>query len=283
MLDAGLRADFAAGEHVWGATFPSAAHGSHARLLVVPRFCLARKPRALSHVEAAALPYAGLTAWSALVTTGGLRPTPAAATGAKASKVLLLGGGGGVGSVALQLLAAWGCRVVATCSAGAASRVAERGADVVLDYAQPSLAKILAEFGGFDAIVDCSSSGAEPERMRTYLNFLRPWQAATFVTLTSPLLANTNSSGLLLGGARSLAELGAANVRALAERGATVRWAYFVPNAQALSTIAEYADAGKVKPVIDEVFPFVKMKEAYEKVARGENRGGKIVVDFESQ
>ena len=65
------------------------------------------KPRSLSHVEAASLPYAAATAWSALVVTGELITECTR----RDRRVLVCGAAGGVGTLAVQLLKAWGCEV----------------------------------------------------------------------------------------------------------------------------------------------------------------------------
>lgn len=57
-------------------------------------------------VEAASVPYAAMTAWSALKVTGDLCLSPA-----KRKRILVLGGSGGVGTAAIQLLKAWGAQV----------------------------------------------------------------------------------------------------------------------------------------------------------------------------
>lgn len=82
------------GDHVWGAVFP-AHEGTHQQYAALDERCLAAKPSSATHLEAASLPYAGLTAWAALQ-TGGV---------ARGSRVLVVGGAGGVGTIAIQLLA----------------------------------------------------------------------------------------------------------------------------------------------------------------------------------
>ena len=84
---------FAAGEDVFALT-PFDRDGVAADYASVPADLLARKPRSLSHVQAAALPMPGLSAWQALLVHGGLR------TG---ERVAVTGPHGGVGHVAVQL------------------------------------------------------------------------------------------------------------------------------------------------------------------------------------
>ena len=65
------------------------------------------KPRSLSHCAAASLPYVATTAWSALVVTAELAWERAR----RDARVLVCGAAGGVGTLAVQLLKAWGCEV----------------------------------------------------------------------------------------------------------------------------------------------------------------------------
>lgn len=96
------------GDAVWGVTLPS-SQGCHAEHVVVPKWLVDTKPDNLDHVSAAAIPYAAMTAHSALTITAEIHPMPSAAN-AKLN-VLVLGASGGVGHLAVQLLKAWNCRV----------------------------------------------------------------------------------------------------------------------------------------------------------------------------
>jgi NADPH:quinone reductase-like Zn-dependent oxidoreductase len=86
---------------------------------------LAPKPRALSHVEAAAVPLAALTAWQGLFSHGRL---------AAGERVLIHGATGGVGQFATPLAKRHGAHVTATASALGVARARELGADVVIDH-----------------------------------------------------------------------------------------------------------------------------------------------------
>jgi NADPH:quinone reductase-like Zn-dependent oxidoreductase len=99
--------------------------GVAAEYAAIPAELLARKPRALSHVEAAAVPLAALSAWQGLFEHGGL------ATG---QRVLIHGATGGVGQFATPLASRHGAHVAATTSAGATERARALGADVVIDH-----------------------------------------------------------------------------------------------------------------------------------------------------
>lgn len=86
---------------------------------------MALKPENITHVEAASVPLAGLTAWQALITRGNLK---------KGEKVLIHAGSGGVGTLAVQIAKHIGAHVATTCSPRNADLLRDLGADVVIDY-----------------------------------------------------------------------------------------------------------------------------------------------------
>ena len=92
------------GDEVMGAIQPPLP-GSHAQFLVASACNMKLKPENLTMEEAASIPYAGLTAWSALSITAEL------CVGSKDKRVLVLGAAGGVGTIAIQLLKNWGAVV----------------------------------------------------------------------------------------------------------------------------------------------------------------------------
>ena len=114
--------DLAIGDDVF-ALAPFDRDGVAAEFAVVPAAFLASKPPGLSHVESAAIPLAGLTAWQGLFVHGELQP---------GDRVLILGATGGVGNLATQLAAWRGAYVIGTASAAAAELAREFGADQVL-------------------------------------------------------------------------------------------------------------------------------------------------------
>ena len=85
--------DLAIGDEVFGLT-PFDRDGVAAEYAAVPGACLAPRPRSLTHVESAALPLAGLSAWQGLFVHGALR---------EGERVRVLGSNGGVGHLAVQL------------------------------------------------------------------------------------------------------------------------------------------------------------------------------------
>ena len=99
--------------------------GGYAEYVIVKQDEAAGKPANLSHAEAAALPLVALTAWQALFDTADLQP---------GQTVLIHGGAGGVGSIAVQLAKWRGARVIATGSDYSQEFLREIGADVTVDY-----------------------------------------------------------------------------------------------------------------------------------------------------
>jgi NADPH:quinone reductase-like Zn-dependent oxidoreductase len=95
-------ADVAVGDAVYSLT-PFARDGAAAEYVSVPAVYLAAKPSTLSHVESAALPMPGLTAWQGLFERGGLEA---------GQRVVIHGAKGGVGHVAAQLVQERGAQVV---------------------------------------------------------------------------------------------------------------------------------------------------------------------------
>jgi NADPH:quinone reductase-like Zn-dependent oxidoreductase len=107
--------------------------GVAAQFATVPATLLAPKPVTLSHVEAAALPLAGLSAWQGLFVHGDLQP---------GQRVLIQGAGGGVGHLAMQLARWSGAHVVGTASGSTLELARLYGGDDVIDR----------DAGGFDGL-----------------------------------------------------------------------------------------------------------------------------------
>ncbi|MBQ5939466.1 MULTISPECIES: NADP-dependent oxidoreductase [unclassified Massilia] len=102
-----------------------ARNGTYAEFVAIRASECARKPATISHVEAAALPLAGITAWESMVDTAAVQA---------GQRVLVHAGSGGVGSLAIQLLKDLGATVIATTSERNRALVESLGADQVVDY-----------------------------------------------------------------------------------------------------------------------------------------------------
>jgi NADPH:quinone reductase-like Zn-dependent oxidoreductase len=120
----GAQADlFKVGDEVFGLV--GICGGGYAEKVVLDQKAIARKPPAVDHPHAAAIPLAGQTAWQGLFRHGKL--------GAGQS-VLIHGGAGGVGHFAIQFAKSRGARVFTTVSTENVDFAKSLGADVVIDY-----------------------------------------------------------------------------------------------------------------------------------------------------
>ena len=97
--------DLKPGDEVMGVVPPQSGTGSHAQYVVVSSTMVVMKPSNLTMIEAASIPYAGLTAWAGLRGTGGLEEV------SNNKQVLVMGAAGGIGSIATQLCKLWGSKV----------------------------------------------------------------------------------------------------------------------------------------------------------------------------
>ena len=103
---------------------------------------LAIKPKNMSHIDAASVPLAGLTAWQALVTKGNIN---------RGDKVLIHAGSGGVGTLAIQIAKYFGAEVTTTTSSKNKDLVKSLGADLVIDYTTQSFEN---ELSNYDLVID---------------------------------------------------------------------------------------------------------------------------------
>ena len=124
--------------------------GTFAELVTVPMANLFPRPSRLSWEEAAALPLAGLTAYRALFSRGGLEA---------GETVLVLGAGSGVSTFAVQLAAQAGARVLVTSSSNEKiARSCELGAEAGVNYATDDWVAWAKELGGVDLVIDSIGS-----------------------------------------------------------------------------------------------------------------------------
>lgn len=116
--------DLQVGDDIFG-VLETGREGAYAEKIAMPSILVAKKPAALSHVDAAALALTGLTAIRSIEDTLKLK---------SGETILIQGGAGGVASFAIQLAKHIGARVITTASASNLSYLREIGADEVIDY-----------------------------------------------------------------------------------------------------------------------------------------------------
>jgi NADPH:quinone reductase-like Zn-dependent oxidoreductase len=221
--------------------FPGSAMGCHAEFLVMKEDGrVAAKPANLSFEEAAALPFGAMTALDFL-RRGGLR---------EGESVLVNGASGNVGSAAVQLAKFLGAHVTAVCSGPNVSLVRSLGADQVIDYTTSDFATGDARF---DVVMDCVGN-APYARVK---NILAPQGRLLAVLadlpamLAAPFTGRARSHRVVAGPA--------------SEKPAD------------LVAIADLAAQRKLRPVIDQRFPFARIVDAYRVVDSGRKKGSVIV------
>lgn len=134
--------DVQTGDEVYGQANALGGQGSYAEFTPVKATSLARKPKSLDFIHAAAVPLAAVSAYQALVEHMQLHPK---------QKVLIHGGAGGIGTFAIQLAKHLGAHVATTASANDADYVKGLGADEVIDYKSQDFSTILKDL---DAVYD---------------------------------------------------------------------------------------------------------------------------------
>lgn len=233
---------FQPGTEVYGmASFPRTP-GSFAEYAVVPTLSLARKPASLSHVEAAGVPLAALTAWGLVVET---------AHAHEGQRILIHAGSGGVGHFAVQLAAYFGAHVTATASERNGPWLRELGAQVVIDYTSTRFEEVVHEV---DVVIDLVGNVHDDTGSRS-LTVLRPGGLLIVVPTGSwPGYEE---------------EAAAAGVRATSYK--------VVPDGGALATIGRLLDSRSVQVYIDRVIDLDDVATAMTVLEEGHTRG-KIVL-----
>ncbi len=229
---------FQPGDEVFGMLPYPSGSGAHAEYVTGPARAFARKPSALTHVEAGALPLAGLTAWQALVDTAEVQP---------GQRVLIQAAAGGVGHLAVQIAKAAGAYVIGTASAGKHDFVRGLGADEVIDYRTTDVAETVRDV---DVVVDPLGVESAARSLST----LR-----TGGTLVS-----------LLGAGPELAGRAAAN-------GVRLAAMLVEADHGGMAAIAELAGAGKLRPAVAGTFPLAEAAKAHA-LGETDRTAGKLVL-----
>ncbi|GGP05619.1 NAD(P)-dependent alcohol dehydrogenase [Nonomuraea glycinis] len=242
-LGSGVHA-WTVGEQVWG-MMRHFTFGAFAEYVAVPEQRLARAPKNLSLVDAAALPVSGTTVRKALLESAGL---------SSGERLLVRGATGGIGSLAVQLGKALGAHVTALAGARNLDWVTELGADAALDYrtTRPQ------DLGHFDVIVDVVGTdiGAYQARLT------RGGRMVALAFDYDRPLASMASMGLR-------AALSPRRMKLFSNN----------PSAERLAELTAAAEAGIIRPVIDTVYPLTGIAAAHERLEAGGVRG-KLVVDL---
>lgn len=227
------------GDEVYALLGPD--RGAFAEFVVLTESEAAKKPTSLSHPEAAAVPLAALTAWQGLFDHGRL---------AAGQRVLIHGGAGGVGHLAVQFAKQRGATVLTTVSGADIEFARGLAADEVIDYKAERFEDVAGEI---DVVFDLVAG----ETQQRSWSVLKP-------------------HGILVS---TLGQPSQPEVEARAGRNQLAAGYLAQGSAEQLAEIARLIDAGKVRPIVEATYPFAAAAEAERRHEEGHVRG-KIVLDL---
>ncbi len=218
--------------------------GTMAELMCLPAHSLTRVPAHLDDVQAAALPCAALTAWSALTVCSATRP----------GDQVLIQGSGGVALFALQFARLLGAHVtVISSSDEKIARLRALGADATINYrAVPEWARATRDITagrGYDQIIELGGEKTLGQSLRC----IRPGGTISLI-------------GILSGSGMSAA-LGHVVTRQVRLQGVTVG------NRDGFEAMMRAIDQHRIVPVIDRVYPFEELHAAFEHLRSGAHFG----------
>ncbi len=252
---------FKPGDAVFASVFDLGT-GTLADFAVVPESAAALKPADLDFVQAASVPMVGLTTWQALKERARLK---------RGQKVFVPAGSGGIGTFAIQLAKHLGAKVGTTVSTENVERVRRLGADEVVDYKKQEFEDVLRDY---DAVLGTVRGDALMKSLR----ILKP--KSTIVSLIGPPdAAFARARGMNFVMKLVFSILSGKIVRTARKNGTTYSFLFVHPDGGQLAEIGELLKAGKIRPVIDKVFPFDQAKEALAYLEKGRAKG-KVVVQM---
>ena len=236
-------ADFVIGDEVYGA-----ARGTYAEHVAAPQGKVAPKPPELSFEEAAVLPYAAFAAVQAVRDRGRVRA---------GERVLVVGGTGAVGSVAVQVAKAAGAVVTAVCGARHREAATTLGADLVIDYTREDFTDGTRHY---DVIIDVFG--------RTPVRRLR-----RALTPRGRLVIVGGEGDRWVGGIQR--QLGAMLISPLVRQ--SLRVFVAKEDAATLKQVNELVAAGKVRPAMGPRYPLAEAPSAVAALEAG-SASGRIVL-----
>ncbi|WP_394230989.1 NADP-dependent oxidoreductase [Bacillus thuringiensis] len=234
--------------------------GTFAEYIAIHEDDIALKPKNLNFEEAASIPLVGLTSYQALHDIMQLQ---------KGQKILIHAGSGGVGTFAIQLAKIMGAIVTTTASEAGANLVTSLGADEIINYKTEKFEDILKNY---DAVFD-TIGGATLEKS---FNIIKSGGNIVSVSgMPNARFGKEFGSGFFK---TLLFSLASKKLTALKKKhNAQYSFLFMKPSGDQLGTIANYIEAGQIKPVIDRVFPFEDAQKAMEYSESGRAKG-KIIV-----
>ncbi|MFO0760124.1 MAG: NADP-dependent oxidoreductase [Byssovorax sp.] len=249
---------FEVGDEVWSSPIHRRP-GCYAEYVCIDEREVAKKPKNLSHEEAASIPLVGLTAYQCIVEACRLN---------RGDRVLIHAGAGGVGSFAVQLAKHLGAHVLTTASARNADFLRDLGADEVIDYTKGSFAD---QCEPVDAVLDSLGEAAFDDNVRVLK------RGGRMANITFDVGRHIERYGSLL----SLLSLGVAFLRLtllpwLKKR---IKSRHVIKRCDGvqLGEITKLCEAGTIRPIVDKVLPLAEIAEAH-RLSETHHVRGKIVI-----
>jgi NADPH2:quinone reductase len=231
---------FSPGDEVFGLVrFPAPA-GTYAEYVTAPAAHLARKPKNISHTEAAALPLPSVTAWMALFDTAKLEA---------GQSVLVHAAAGGVGHLAVQMARWKGAKVTGTASGRNEAFVRGLGAGHFIDYTARHFDEVAKDI---DVQFDTVGKAVQD----------RCWGVM-------------KKGGIVVS---IVPDHGPLSQEKAAQYGVRVANVGVRPNGATLAAIAKLVEAGHLKPSVEKAYPLAEAAAAHADLERGHTRG-KIVLE----
>jgi NADPH:quinone reductase-like Zn-dependent oxidoreductase len=252
---------FKPGDAVFASLFDLGT-GALAEFTVVPESAAALKPSNLDFVQAASIPMVGLTSWQALKERAILKP---------GQKVFIPAGSGGIGTFAIQLAKHLGAKVGTTTSTGNVELVKGLGADEVIDYKKQEFEEVLRNY-------DVVLGTVRGDTIEKSLRILKP--GSNVVSLVGPPdTAFARARGMNFFMKFVLGLLSRKIIRHARKRGVEYSFLFVHSDGRQLAEIGELLQAGRIRPVIDKLFPFDQAREALAYLEMGRAKG-KVVVQL---
>ncbi|MEQ2468027.1 NADP-dependent oxidoreductase [Niallia hominis] len=234
--------------------------GTFAEYIAIHEEDIALKPKNLSFEEAASIPLVGLTTYQALADIMQLQ---------KGQKILIQAGAGGVGTFAIQLAKIMGAFVATTASEAGANLVKSLGADEIINYRTE---KFEEKLKNYDAVIDTLGG----EILEKSFGVVKSGGKIVSVSgLPNARFGREYGSGFF----KTLLFSALTHKLTALEKKHHVQYSFLFmkPSGEQLRIIANYIEAGKIKPIIDRVYPFEHAQEALEYAETGRAKG-KIIV-----
>jgi len=229
--------------------------GTLAEYIAVDADLLALKPKHISFSQAAALPLISITAWEALVEKANIQA---------GTKVLIHGGAGGVGHIAIQIAVSKGAEVYTTVKTDEIPLVEHLGA-IAIDRSEYGVADFMSrypDFDGFDVILD--TIGGEVLDASFQLVKRYTGHVVSILGWGTHSLAPLSFRGGTYSGVFTLYPL--------------LSGKNHLHHGNILGEVARLAEAGKLLPIMDErILPFEAADEAYRIIKNGEAKGKMVL------